>query len=330
MTWFNTLTGLADESRQTVYSGLAVEGGRLVSKANGKSFEIGDLSQPSLQGLRSVALSSGERTSVTEIVADAQSLHTASENAGAVFQVASQFNLLEMIGPSVTPEDGVGRYEADLTQGPACAIACGAGTIYRNYFMRVGRGVGQSRTRQVDCLADLGNAVDNDEQGFWRMQNGYALPVPGGLARLNSVLQAMSPKERDAVGARLRVGVQAETEVTLDGAGHRVTQVYCSAMPVAYGEDPADDWAPMAKLVLNAAYEATLRIAARNLERCGIPVVYLTLLGGGAFGNRNDWIEAAIRRALDQVRDAGLDVRLVSYGRSNPAAQHIVSDWAGA
>ncbi len=53
-----------------------------------------------------------------------------------MFQVASQFNLLEMISPNVTPDDGIGIYENDPTQGPACAIACGAGTIYRNYLVR--------------------------------------------------------------------------------------------------------------------------------------------------------------------------------------------------
>jgi len=30
---------------------------------------------------------------------------------------------------------GVTRYQHDHTQGPACAIACGAATIYRNYFV---------------------------------------------------------------------------------------------------------------------------------------------------------------------------------------------------
>jgi hypothetical protein len=49
-------------------------------------------------------------------------MHRLPENAGALFQVASQFNLLEMVSPSVTPEDGVTRYQDDHTQGPACAI----------------------------------------------------------------------------------------------------------------------------------------------------------------------------------------------------------------
>ena len=66
-------------------------------------------------------------------------MHADPELDGALFQVASQFNLLEMTGPSATPEDGVTRYSADHTQGPACAIAAGAATIYRNYFAPVER-----------------------------------------------------------------------------------------------------------------------------------------------------------------------------------------------
>ena len=55
-------------------------------------------------------------------------MHADSELGGALFQVASQFNLLEMAGPSVSPEDGVTRYGGDHTQGPACAIAAGGRT----------------------------------------------------------------------------------------------------------------------------------------------------------------------------------------------------------
>ena len=80
-------------------------------------------------------------------------------SAGALFQVASQFNLLEMTGPEVSPEDGITRYQHDRTQGPACAIAAGAATIYRNYFAPVGGGHGQTAKRQFDGLADLGEAL---------------------------------------------------------------------------------------------------------------------------------------------------------------------------
>jgi len=74
-----------------------------------------------------------------------------------------QFNLLEMASPSVTPEQGVGIYEHDHTQGPACAIAAGAGTIYRNYFARVKGQIGQAASNQIDCLADIGAALGNSE-----------------------------------------------------------------------------------------------------------------------------------------------------------------------
>jgi len=42
-------------------------------------------------------------------------------------------------------------------------------------------------------------------------------------------------------------------------------------------------------------------------------IIFLTLLGGGAFGNHWSWIHAAIRRALELVAAYDLDVRFVSY-----------------
>ncbi len=113
------------------------------------------------------------------VTGDVRHMHQSPENAGALFQVASQFNLLEMIRPGVTPEEGVTRYQHDGTQGPACAIAAGAATIYRNYFAPVGGGHGQTKERQFDGLADLGDclfaALKLPVASLWRMQNGYAL-----------------------------------------------------------------------------------------------------------------------------------------------------------
>ena len=53
-------------------------------------------------------------------------------------------------------------------------------------------------------------------------------------------------------------------------------------------------------------------------------VVFLTLLGGGAFGNDERWILGAMRRALDRVRDLALDGRIVSYGRRNEAVARLI------
>jgi hypothetical protein len=94
-----------------------------------------------------------------------------------------------------------------------------------------------------------------------------------------------------------------------------VSQAYCSALPVAYYPDvPSQHWRHFASLVLEAAYEATLLAAACNAQRGASKVVLLTLLGGGAFGNRDEWIQGAMRRALQLASGSELDVRLVSYG----------------
>ena len=127
------------------------------------------------------------RLTVRQVVGDVQGFHTELSNSGALFQVASQFNLLEMVSPTVTPEEGVGIYENDRTQGPACAIAAGAGTIYRNYFVPCNGQIGQSADHQIDCLADIGKSLNNTQNRLWRMQNGYALVTKDRKStRLNS------------------------------------------------------------------------------------------------------------------------------------------------
>ena len=98
----------------------------------------------------------------------------------AVFQVASQFNCLEMASPHAVPEAGVGIYQSDPTQGPACCICAGAGTILRNYFVKLNGQLGQSADHQVDCLAAIDQYFDNATNQYWQMQNGYCLPTAAG------------------------------------------------------------------------------------------------------------------------------------------------------
>ncbi len=143
-------------------------------------------------------------------------------------------------------------------------------------------------------------------------------------------------------------------------------QVFCSALPVSYDKlSTSSDWEPLARLVLEGLYEATLAVAAllaadrnrqsaQGTEESGEGVnrfesgnvednmeegnkdgpeeakgtevedigncrketrltVYLTCVGGGAFGNRRQWIADAISRALALYSDEPLDVKLVHY-----------------
>ena len=321
VTWFEKLTGFAETSPQEVRKKITVDGDTMTSTVNGKAMVCGTLETPSLAELRERVrriVSEPGRIELAQVVANVQDLHVDPGNAGALFQVASQFNLLEMVGPSITPEQGIGRYEDDRTQGPACAIAAGAGTIHRNYFATVNGVVGQSRDNQIDCLADLGKAMNNGGGRLWKMQNGYALPSLEGLTEIDQQLRSMDEKRLDDLRGLLRIGIQWDTQVTLDRCTHRISQAYCSAVPVAYSGLPANRWERFARFILEAAYEATLCVALLNAQRNGSKRVFLTLLGGGAFGNTSSWIMDSIERAVLRHRRHDLSVAIVSYGRANP------------
>jgi hypothetical protein len=230
-----------------------------------------------------------------------------------------------MVSPNYTPEDGVGIYEHDRTQGPACAIAAGAGTIYRNYFALVNGQTGQSADNQIDCLVDIGAALGNTRSRLWEMRNGYALASQSGLVEIAHRLQASSETELDRLRQLLRIGIQWKTQVTLNDSRHTVSQAYCSALPVAYSRHASHLWAAFARLILEAAYEATICTAILNAMCHGNNRLFLTLLGGGAFGNETAWIIGAIQRALTLYKDVELDVTIVSYGSANPYTQQLLS-----
>jgi hypothetical protein len=323
--WFEQLTGFAESGPADVVARIREDGPYLVSTVNGRRMRRGDFSVPALAELRARRgrYEPVGETTVREIVADARELHADPAAAGATFQVASQFNMLEMVSPDVTPEEGIDRYEFDHTQGPACAVACGAGTLHRNYLVpfMVGDDLvrGQTAHRQLDGLADLAGALGLDVE----MRNGYALVTPDQLRRAGERLADVTEHERDDLAGLLKVGVQADTEVTWLDAGHLVTQVYCSALPIAYGAGTTAPWEPLARLVLDAAYEATFAVAVEAAARTGNRTLYLTLLGAGVFGNPAAWVVDAVRRALRLHRDAGLDIRVVSYGRPHPALSDL-------
>lgn len=331
--WFSRLTGFNEGPYDTTRELLEVNGSTLRSKVNDRSFCIGQFEMASLADLR-LRVAEGTGASGTNrvsiVTGDVRKMHQMPEYAGALFQVASQFNALEMVGPSVTPEDGVTRYEHDRTQGPACAIAAGAATIYRNYFAPVGDQIGQSAANQLDGLSDVGaelaRALGRPVSDLWSMQNGYALATRAGLDTITSHLREIGDAGSRELAGRLRIGLHQDVEVT-DGPtspGQLVNQIFCSALPVAYGRWPQPLWQDFAQLILDAAYEATLLAGVLNSRQGGSNIVLLTLLGGGAFGNAPEWIHTAIQRAISKTQGHGLDVRVVSYGHPSPQLQTFV------
>lgn len=317
MSWFSDIFGFEESTYAKTQANFYVEGSLLYTRiAPPRSFHSGTLTLPSLAELRMgvYGLEVGRRGKIKlcSLVVDAYELHGRPEANGALIQVASQFNLLEMPSQHTTPEKGITDYQHDYTQGPSCAMACAAATVFRNYLVPVGSQTGQTQTCQLNTLADMDRAIGID--GI-RMQNGYALLQPDTVLAIGKHIQSLDEPSRDGLRQHLRVGLHSDTEVTIPGLpkAQRVTQVLCSALPVAYHYSPVKDWTLFASLVLEASYEATLLAAVLNYHRTGNPRVYLTLIGGGTFGNDRCWIVSALRRALYLVRHHPLDVHLVSY-----------------
>ena len=77
--------------------------------------------------------------------------------------------------------------------------------------------------------------------------------------------------------------------------------------------NPSPDWCWR----LEASYEACVLAALDNRDRhdgmAGSKKLFLTLLGGDAFGNPQAWILDAIRRALIKFQHEDVDVFLVCY-----------------
>jgi len=336
--WFEQLFGF----RETSYAGtrcmFAVEGPTLRSLANGRSFAIGTFSTPSLASLRvhargalpwrdpllvaegAAAARAGRLKVAHEAIGDVLELHAQPENRGALFQVASQLNCLEFAGPSVLPEHGVTGYATDPTQGPACSLAAAAATVYRNYFAPVRGIAGQTHDRQLDTLDELAEALGRPGT-YWDVRNGYTWSDEDRLQRLR---EALARHDREALLGAVKIGVHVDVGVTFarrfaePAEPSRVSQAFCSAISCGYTDVALACWEPLATLVLDAAYEATLLAALLDApagDRKDAPPkrVWLTFLGGGAFGNRKEWIARAIGRALARLDDVDLDVRIAHY-----------------
>jgi len=319
--WLKKLTGF-NESKEAIYKNITITDGVLISKVNNKSYHYGTLETPTLKELREQVAKSNSKKGklkLQAIQADVKALHLDESNENALFQVASQFNLLEMVGANVSPESGIDIYEYDKTQGPICAICCGAGTIYRNYFVELEGQIGQSTMKQIDCLAKVGEALGNENNALWEMRNGYALLKEEGLYAINRQLEVMNV---DTIREKLQIGLMWDTQVTLDESTHRVSQAYCSALPISYVGYELELWKPFASLVLESSYEATICAGILN----GDKRVYLTLVGGGVFGNKIEWICSAIERACLKYADYDLDVKIVNYSSISEEVLALVNN----
>ncbi len=290
LNWFEKTFGFTEGSYYDTKQRLSVDGPSI--SINGVKINHGTFTNPTCNEIFSLEKKNTGKSVVSEIVGDVGVLHEATPNA--VFQVASQFNCLEMYHPGISKYSGITGYEHDYTQGPACAMACGVGTLYRNYFTDV-------------------NNLELFDPMLWDMQNGYCLPHKHKAHLL-----------KDLDLGDLKIGIHHQTPVS--GTSHNVTQVFCSALPLSYIDFRSDKLDDFAKRILVYSYAATLAVA--NSNKLLSNKVFLTMLGGGAFGNKEEWIIAAIEKAIDEYMDCGLEIGIVSYGKSNPNIQKLVAKYS--
>ncbi|KAJ1493689.1 hypothetical protein T484DRAFT_1767696 [Baffinella frigidus] len=139
------------------------------------------------------------------------------------------------------------------------------------------------------------------------------------MAELAVVLtdDGVARRTRDA----MRVGVHWDTETASTDARtarkkgrvaeertrpHRVCQVFCSAVPVAYAQKETtvthEEMEGISMLALEAAFEATLLAAALLSSARGYIAVYIS-------------VGEALYRALSLCRDSPLDVVMVHFGQ---------------
>ena len=322
----------------------------MLTAPSGEVFAAGLFSTPTLGELRTkgraLLCRPGETTvTLTHVTTeDVLGKHSQAQ-PGSVFLAASGLNCLEFPGLGCSPTLGVTCYEHDFTQGPACALACAAGTIVRNYFSE------NSPNHQIDCLATLADAIGGGYAAHtpWIVQAGYVQGCkkdgPAAKAALDEAnTNFLKGPSRSALRALVRVGVQADTGITFTSRwkrierrgleAPRVTQVYVAALSLGGYKTPRDvpneSWTPLATLVLEAAYEATLWTAVIAAARASVKraTVYFCGLGLGVFGNERSWVAHAIGRAVAILRKEGaeLDVVFLHFREINAALRREIDD----
>jgi hypothetical protein len=257
---------------------------------------------------------------VKNIIGDSRGLHSQPEFEGSVFQMASQFNFKEEVSPDVKLPPSV--LPLDMTQGPACALACYPAYVHRWFFRNDDENHG---------LVEICNYFE-DKLGdkMIDVKNGYVESSNERLDVLYDFLQINQVSE--FVKDNLRVGVQWNTQVTDVKSQFLVTQVCCSALSIGYSKCTHAKWKTLARLILYATYRMTLLVGLVNNairlsrgERC--KPVLLTAVGGGVFKNSNTDILWGINTAIADIskiateRHIPLDILLVHFRSINPELQ---------
>lgn len=267
--------------------------------------------------------------------ADVAALQANPLNQDAVFQVASRFNSLEnfcvygryvngsltdfsykpaWMGRS-TPCRGFTPFSDNCrgVQGEEAAFSAAPGGIFRMY----GSG----------CI-NLLQEIDPESKLF----NPFCPVVPGGFAIdqnlglfrkdgwQNNLMICFHEGIEVVAGLEIYNGSswssRADNYSELAQPRQIIHQVPVSAFNFIndnQGNRVSKDATMVATQLLNATYRGTLLAAVARGKR----KIFLTMVGGGVFYNKFEWISEAIYNCQDLIKDYGLQVYLVAWGNKD-------------
>lgn len=293
-------------------------------------------------------------------------------NAGSMFQAASNFNGIEAIGEYSKPdgETFITDYIDDGTQGPAASVSAGPGAISRVLLPffdpeKPAEEWRQTRANQMEMLGDLNE--------YFTVKNGYIVQTgaeekvdedpasESNKAIVEKVKVCVHAEEEvvfsyhedypdclykcidkypqsenaDINGENAHISdenVVSEKKNKLPN--HKICQVYCAAMNLDQGRSGEtnarlESNGVKAKLLLEAAYMGTYLAAIRH----GCKKVFLTLIGGGVFGNSTATILDVIEKvhleiACKEKNDVIEEVHVVLFNPV-PTLQKFLSSLRG-
>jgi len=251
--------------------------------------------------------------------ADITKILNKPENRGHMFQAASQFDGLECGVDNMPSKDHTffHGYAHDSTQGPFVSLIAPAAAISRRdyvypYNLNPSQIIQGQSVNYLDELKDL-----------FFVENGYI--------KRNDKSKVLNEVDFENKMNKVKVIFNENATVYYDLSEKYmkrilkkveepfpVHQVFTAAMNIdqgksGYNNRTQDDF-PNLLVKLNFLLEAAYTSAYLAAHKCQAPVLWLTLVGGGVFGNFVDLIFQNIHKVHQQY-GKGIQVHLVDYDK---------------
>lgn len=237
---------------------------------------------------------------------------TGTKKPKSMFQVASNFNGIEAVEESAPPEseEFTTNYIYDQTQGPGASVSAGPAAIARVYAAFYNEGKrpyewSQRGENQIKMLEDVSD--------YYRVTNGYVVNSENNVDLTKHHITEGDDTTINEVAKKVKLCVHTNVDVVFGARyyndddddvmavlkdPHRINQVFTAAMNLHQGPNGKanqilPDSPAKSRALLRAAYMGTYLSAINT----GCEVLYLTLIGGGAFGN-------SIKIIFDEILNA--------------------------